>query len=80
MNVGRRTAGSDGHAGRRRQRLVLADRFEPVHERLHARVVRSDVDRAQALVDVMTSEPGPADPLAENILFRLLDRLGVVPL
>jgi hypothetical protein len=35
---------------------------------------------AQALVDVLTSEPGPADPLAENILFRLLDRLGVVPL
>ncbi|WP_327343860.1 hypothetical protein [Streptomyces europaeiscabiei] len=35
---------------------------------------------AQSLVDVLTSEPGPADPLAENILFRLLDRLGVVPL
>uniref|UniRef100_UPI00404010A0 hypothetical protein n=1 Tax=Streptomyces sp. TG1A-60 TaxID=3129111 RepID=UPI00404010A0 len=34
----------------------------------------------QALVDVLTSEPGPVDPLAENILFRLLDRLGVVPL
>ncbi|MBZ3907559.1 MULTISPECIES: hypothetical protein [Streptomyces] len=32
------------------------------------------------LADVLTSEPGPADPLAENILFRLLDRLGVVPL
>ncbi|GAQ60847.1 MULTISPECIES: hypothetical protein [Streptomyces] len=35
---------------------------------------------ARALADVLTSEPGPADPLAENILFRLLDRLGVVPL
>ncbi|TQE16614.1 hypothetical protein Sipo8835_42905 [Streptomyces ipomoeae] len=34
----------------------------------------------QPLVDVLTSEPGPADPLAENILFRLLDRLGVVSL
>ncbi|WP_200301917.1 hypothetical protein [Streptomyces adelaidensis] len=34
----------------------------------------------QPLVDVLTSEPGPVDPLAENILFRLLDRLGVVPL
>lgn len=34
----------------------------------------------QPLVDVLTSDPGPADPLAENILFRLLDRLGVVPL
>ncbi|WNZ09081.1 hypothetical protein [Streptomyces sp. 11x1] len=34
----------------------------------------------RSLVEVLTSEPGPADPLAENILFRLLDRLGVVPL
>ena len=34
----------------------------------------------RSLVEVLASEPGPADPLAENILFRLLDRLGVVPL
>ncbi|SPF02326.1 hypothetical protein SMA5143A_3081 [Streptomyces sp. MA5143a] len=34
----------------------------------------------EALIDVLASEPGPVDPLAENILFRLLDRLGVVPL
>ncbi|MCL6734142.1 hypothetical protein [Streptomyces neyagawaensis] len=34
----------------------------------------------EALADVLASEPGPVDPLAENILFRLLDRLGVVPL
>ena len=34
----------------------------------------------RSLVEVLTSEPGPADPLAENILFRLLDRLGVVPM
>ncbi|MCF3133929.1 hypothetical protein [Streptomyces olivochromogenes] len=32
---------------------------------------------AEALVDVLTAEP---DPLAENLFFRLLDRLGVVPL
>lgn len=32
------------------------------------------------VADVLASEPGPADPLAENILLRLLDRLGVVPL
>jgi hypothetical protein len=32
---------------------------------------------ADALVDVLTSDP---DPLAENLLFRFLDRLGVVPL
>ncbi|MFF8232951.1 hypothetical protein [Streptomyces caelestis] len=32
---------------------------------------------ADALVDVLTSDP---DPLAENLFFRFLDRLGVVPL
>ncbi|MFE0249755.1 hypothetical protein [Streptomyces sp. NPDC059010] len=32
---------------------------------------------AESLVDVLTAD---ADPLAENIFFRLLDRLGVVPL
>jgi hypothetical protein len=32
---------------------------------------------ADALVDVLTSAP---DPLAENLFFRFLDRLGVVPL
>jgi hypothetical protein len=32
------------------------------------------------LVEVLSAEPGPADLLAESILFRLLDRLGVVPL
>ncbi|MEU6145484.1 hypothetical protein ABZ848_34695 [Streptomyces sp. NPDC047081] len=35
-----------------------------------------DVD-AGPLVDVLTADP---DPLAENLFFRLLDRLGVVPL
>ena len=32
---------------------------------------------ADALADVLTSDP---DPLAENLFFRFLDRLGVVPL
>ncbi|MCI3275983.1 hypothetical protein [Streptomyces cylindrosporus] len=32
---------------------------------------------AGPLVDVLTADP---DPLAENLFFRLLDRLGVVPL
>ncbi|MFJ7075950.1 hypothetical protein [Streptomyces sp. NPDC098781] len=32
---------------------------------------------AESVVDVLTAE---ADPLAENLFFRLLDRLGVVPL
>ncbi|MFJ3303362.1 hypothetical protein ACIPSA_09600 [Streptomyces sp. NPDC086549] len=31
----------------------------------------------EALVEVLTADP---DPLAENLFFRLLDRLGVVPL
>ncbi|GAA2241893.1 hypothetical protein GCM10010145_05020 [Streptomyces ruber] len=30
--------------------------------------------------EVLATEPDPAAPLAENLLFRLLDRLGVVPL
>ncbi|MDF3143603.1 MULTISPECIES: hypothetical protein [unclassified Streptomyces] len=32
---------------------------------------------AESLIDVLTAE---ADPMAENLFFRLLDRLGVVPL
>jgi hypothetical protein len=32
---------------------------------------------AEPLYEVLTAEP---DPLAENLFFRLLDRLGVVPL
>ncbi|WP_031477683.1 hypothetical protein [Streptomyces bicolor] len=35
---------------------------------------------AESVVDVLTADADPADPLAENIFFRLLDRLGVVPL
>jgi hypothetical protein len=44
---------------------------------------------ADALVDVLTSDPDPpplsaslerGDHQAENLLFRFLDRLGVVPL
>ncbi|MFI6015395.1 hypothetical protein ACIBAG_42670 [Streptomyces sp. NPDC051243] len=35
---------------------------------------------AESVVDVLTADVDPADPLAENIFFRLLDRLGVVPL
>ncbi|PWI10986.1 hypothetical protein DIZ27_09000 [Streptomyces sp. NWU339] len=34
---------------------------------------------AEALVEVLTAEPGPGT-VAENLFFRLLDRLGVVPL
>jgi hypothetical protein len=34
----------------------------------------------ERLEEVLATEPDPAAPLAENLLFRLLDRLGVVPL
>ncbi|MFD5495040.1 hypothetical protein ACFYY3_16820 [Streptomyces sp. NPDC001812] len=36
---------------------------------------------AEALVEILTAEPGPGPgPVAENLFFHLLDRLGVVPL
>ncbi|MPY62659.1 hypothetical protein [Streptomyces spongiae] len=35
---------------------------------------------AERIVDVLAMEPDPSAPLAENLLFQLLDRLGVVPL
>jgi hypothetical protein len=34
---------------------------------------------AEPLYDILTADPDP-DPVAENLFFRLLDRLGVVPL
>ncbi len=34
----------------------------------------------ERVLEVLATEPDPAAPLAENLLFRLLDRLGVVPL
>ncbi|MFI1567013.1 hypothetical protein ACH4ZX_28870 [Streptomyces sp. NPDC020490] len=35
----------------------------------------------EPLLEVLTADPDPdTDPLAENLFFRLLDRLGVVPL
>ncbi len=35
---------------------------------------------AEPLIDVFTADPDPSAPLAENLFFRMLDRLGVVPL
>jgi len=35
---------------------------------------------AEPLVEVLSTDPEPSAPLAENLFFRLLDRLGVVPL
>ncbi|GAA3792724.1 hypothetical protein ACFS5L_12330 [Streptomyces phyllanthi] len=35
---------------------------------------------AERLADLLALEPDPSAPLAENMFFQLLDRLGVVPL
>lgn len=35
---------------------------------------------AEPLVAVLSDDPDPSEPLAENLFFRFLDRLGVVPL
>lgn len=35
---------------------------------------------AERLADLLAMEPDPSAPVAENLLFQLLDRLGVVPL
>ncbi|MFE7837191.1 hypothetical protein ACFU53_14460 [Streptomyces sp. NPDC057474] len=66
------------------QGLTVEDYFlEPRDAAERAVAWAAEAGRAvveRSLADVLTSEPGPVDPLAENILFRLLDRLGVVPL
>ncbi|MGW1952565.1 hypothetical protein ACWCPI_07330 [Streptomyces sp. NPDC001920] len=74
-------AGDGDGAGEEGAGLTLEDYFlEP--EDAAARAVAWAAEaghevNADSLVDVLTAE---ADPLAENLFFRLLDRLGVVPL
>jgi hypothetical protein len=78
-----RTAMAD-YLGDGGQGLTVDDYFlEPRDAAERAVAWAAEAGRAaeeEALADVLASEPGPVDPLAENILFRLLDRLGVVPL
>ncbi|PNG21139.1 hypothetical protein, partial [Streptomyces cahuitamycinicus] len=78
-----------GYLGADREGLTLEDYFlEPrdAAERAARWAAEAGCEvNAEALVDVLTSEPDPpplpaSDPLAENLLFRFLDRLGVVPL
>ncbi|MEU6350034.1 hypothetical protein ABZ896_11970 [Streptomyces sp. NPDC047072] len=61
--------------------LSLEDYFlEPGEAAARAVAWAAEAGRAvdeEPLLDVLTAEP---DPLAENLFFRMLDRLGVVPL
>ncbi|MEU6805650.1 hypothetical protein [Streptomyces neyagawaensis] len=78
-----RTAMAD-YLGDGGQGLTVDDYFlEPRDAAERAVAWAAEAGRVAAeevLADVLAAEPGPVDPLAENILFRLLDRLGVVPL
>ncbi|MFC9130935.1 hypothetical protein ACFT4A_29385 [Streptomyces sp. NPDC057099] len=70
-----------GYLGADREGLTLEDYFLEPRDAAE-RAVRWAAEaghevNADALVDVLTSDP---DPLAENLFFRFLDRLGVVPL
>jgi hypothetical protein len=70
-----------GYLGADREGLTLEDYFlEPADAAERAVRWASEAGcevNAGALVDVLTSDP---DPLAENLLFRFLDELGVGPL
>lgn len=70
-----------GYLGAGDEGLTLEDYFlEPSDAAERAVVWAAEAGHevnAESVIDVLTSE---ADPLAENLFFRLLDRLGVVPL
>jgi len=70
-----------GYLGAGDEGLTLEDYFlEPgdAAERAVAWAAEAGHEvNAEPLRDVLTSDP---DPLAENLFFRMLDRLGVVPL
>jgi hypothetical protein len=70
-----------GYLGAGREGLTLEDYFlEPrdAAERAVAWAAEAGHEvNADVLFDVLTADP---DPVAENLFFRLLDRLGVVPL
>ncbi|KUO21690.1 hypothetical protein [Streptomyces dysideae] len=70
-----------GHLGAGQEGLTLEDYFlEPrdAAERAVAWAAEAGHEvNADVLFDVITADP---DPVAENLFFRLLDRLGVVPL
>ncbi|GAB2723435.1 hypothetical protein [Streptomyces bullii] len=69
-----------GHLGADREGLTLEDYFlEPRDAAGRAVEWAAEAGHtadADALVEVLSADP---EPVAENLLFRLLDRLGVVP-
>ncbi|MDK1343201.1 hypothetical protein QNO09_07790 [Streptomyces sp. 378] len=82
-----------GYLGADREGLMLEDYFlEPgdAAERAVRWAAEAGCEvNAESLLDVLTTDPDPSplsaslergDPQAENLLFRFLDRLGVVPL
>ncbi|SDM99409.1 hypothetical protein SAMN04487981_103190 [Streptomyces sp. cf386] len=70
-----------GYLGAGDEGLTLEDYFlEPPDAAARAVAWAAEAGHevnAESVVDVLTAD---ADPLAENLFFRLLDRLGVVPL
>ncbi|MFG2553667.1 hypothetical protein ACGFWF_27460 [Streptomyces sp. NPDC048581] len=70
-----------GYLGAGDEGLTLEDYFlEPPDAAARAVAWAAEAGyevNAESVVDVLTAD---ADPLAENLFFRLLDRLGVVPL
>ncbi|MEG3630902.1 hypothetical protein [Streptomyces poriticola] len=73
-----------GYLGAEKEGLTLEDYFLQPHDAADRAVdwaaeAGHTADAAE-LLDVLTADPGPPDPLAENLFFRFLDRLGVVPL
>lgn len=70
-----------GHLEGQREGLTLEDYFlEPSDAAERAVFWAEEAGRtasADDLAEVLTADP---DPMAENLFFRLLDRLGVVPL
>ncbi|WP_406442824.1 hypothetical protein OHB14_28150 [Streptomyces sp. NBC_01613] len=66
----------DGNEGRTLDDYFLQPRDAADRAVVWAAEAGHEID-AGPLLDVLTAD---ADPLAENLFFRLLDRLGVVPL
>ncbi|MFF9220457.1 hypothetical protein [Streptomyces viridosporus] len=70
-----------GYLGGQQEGLTLEDYFlEPGDAADRAVLWAGEAGHtvsAEELLEVLTADP---DPLAENLFFRLLDRLGVVPL
>jgi hypothetical protein len=74
-----------GYLGADNEGLTLEDYFlqpsDAAERAVHWAAEAGHTVEEQPLLDVLTADTDPAtDQLAENLFFRLLDRLGVVPL